>query len=296
MLLYVIMGTREFGVQSAEFIRKVFAARYGSKMEYKEILGWNVTVRNVQAALKEVLSSPEREAIIYYNGHGDQIKDQHGDESDGMDEIWQLMGGGYILDDDISRALTSIHDLSYLWLISDSCSSGTMIDKAFNDRPWMTLSSCKDNQNSLASVDGGIFTLFGLLPAVQQCNTLREIHQYVIDNVTIPTQTSQVRLTRDFLWNTQLFPLPPTFLSLRPLLVEMLKLQWLSPLYRLPSSVQDKLLPTLHCEMNSDVQFENFHQKYLVAGINSGWLHPHTHCPLCPYSSKQTQSFLQMIA
>ena len=68
----------EFGVQSAEFIQKVFAARYGSKMEYKEISGWNVTVNNVQAALKEVLSL-SREAIIYYNSHCN--------ESDGMDNI-----------------------------------------------------------------------------------------------------------------------------------------------------------------------------------------------------------------
>jgi hypothetical protein len=135
------------------------------------------------------LSNPNKKAIIYYYGHGDQVRDTSGDEKDGKDEIWQTQG---IIDDEISKIFANIHDTSTLYLFSDSCSSGSMIDEYYNKKDWVTISSANDRQDSLATSDGGVFTLWGLIPALETINncTPREIHKYIKKNVQIQSQTS----------------------------------------------------------------------------------------------------------
>lgn len=292
VLFYIIMGTAEFGQQSADFIKEVFSMRYGSDLECTEILGNNVTLANVRAALHAVntyLSSPGRQAIVYYNGHGDQIPDHSGDEPDGKDEVWRLMGGGIMVDDEISLIFSGINEQSYLWLISDSCSSGTIIDRQLNNHPWMCLTSCNAWQDSVASIDGGMFTLFGLLPAIQCCNTLREIYQYICSVLDIPTQTPEAEVTRDSLWDIPLFP--KTTISVTPmrlLLSQLLPFQWMTPLYRLSRPTQDTVLKTLDL---SDTAV----QIYRDVGVRNEWLHPTTYAPMCPYSSEQAETLLRLI-
>lgn len=142
--------------------------------------------------LKEIaqdLHKPNKKAIIYYYGHGDQIRDMSGDEKDGKDEIWQTQG---IIDDEISKIFANIHDTSTLYLFSDSCSSGSMIDEYYNKKDWVTISSANDRQDSLATSDGGVFTLWGLIPALETIKdcTPRKLHKYIKENVQIQSQTS----------------------------------------------------------------------------------------------------------
>jgi hypothetical protein len=110
----------------------------------------------------------KRVVFIYYLGHGNQTRDVNGDEEDGMDELWVLRSGERILDDEISLIFKDIPANSKVVLISDSCSSGTMIDVKLNSKNWVTFSSCKDDQNAFCSFDGGIVTIFGMCPVLKQ--------------------------------------------------------------------------------------------------------------------------------
>jgi hypothetical protein len=161
----------------------------------KEIIVVKILERNRELVIKNLkdivqqLSKPNQKAIIYYYGHGDQVRDISGDEKDGKDEIWQTQG---IIDDEISKIFSSIHDSSTLYLFSDSCSSGSMIDKYYNKKDWVTISSANDKQDSLATSDGGVFTLWGLIPALETITdcTPRMIYEYIIKNIQIRSQTS----------------------------------------------------------------------------------------------------------
>ena len=134
-----------------------------------------------------ILEGPKQRVIIYYFGHGSQVRDASGDEADGMDETWATPG---IVDDEITAVFGAIHDTSRLYLLSDSCSSGSMID-ATNARPWATLGSTSDAQDALATSDGGAFTLWGLLPALAEArnHTPTELHARIAAGLQIGTQT-----------------------------------------------------------------------------------------------------------
>jgi hypothetical protein len=84
-----------------------------------------------QKALLDRAVSNNDTVVIYFAGHGSQIKDRNGDEADGMDETIVLydsrtQGRGDLLDDDLNRWLTSIGKrTSHITLILDSCNSGS---------------------------------------------------------------------------------------------------------------------------------------------------------------------------
>jgi hypothetical protein len=148
----------------------------------------NLVIKNLEEIADE-LSEPNKKAILYYYGHGDQLRDTSGDEKDGKDEIWQTQG---IIDDEISKIFSNIHDSSSLYLFSDSCSSGSMIDEYYNKKDWVTISSCNDKQDSLATSDGGVFTLWGLIPALETLKdcTPKKIHDFIKNNIQISSQKS----------------------------------------------------------------------------------------------------------
>lgn len=63
--------------------------------------------------------------IISYSGHGGQLPDGNGDESDGLDETW-CMFDGEVLDDELYRAWDAFRPGVRIVLFSDSCHSGTV--------------------------------------------------------------------------------------------------------------------------------------------------------------------------
>tara|TARA_B110000908_G_C10224755_1_gene437325 strand:+ start:1165 stop:1806 length:642 start_codon:yes stop_codon:yes gene_type:complete len=173
-------------------VEEAFLKASNSPLDTVKILEINrsLVIENLKEIAQD-LSNPNKKAIIYYYGHGDQIRDRSGDEKDGKDEIWQTQR---IIDDEISKIFANIHDSSTLYLFSDSCSSGSMIDEYYNKKDWVTLSSANDRQDSLATSDGGVFTLWGLIPAlenVKEC-TPNNIHNYIKNNVQIQSQTSLI--------------------------------------------------------------------------------------------------------
>jgi len=69
--------------------------------------------------------NPQDKVILYYSGHGTQVKDQNGDEPDGCDEA--LVPYDYpnlIIDDELGAALERI-PAKEVMVVLDSCFSGT---------------------------------------------------------------------------------------------------------------------------------------------------------------------------
>jgi hypothetical protein len=127
--------------------------------------------------------------ILYYTGHGSYTKDYSGDEKDGRDELIVLSDGAknmFVLDDKIDHYLDKIEARKLV--IFDSCNSGTSIRALNNTKtkvkyipapPFVSdkylpmtfltaknpnsgasvfFAACRDNEQSLSSADGSLFT------------------------------------------------------------------------------------------------------------------------------------------
>lgn len=160
-------------------------------------------VLNDLKQIAEYLEQPNNKAIVYYFGHGDQIRDMNGDEEDHKDEIWKTQN---IIDDEITEIFKNINEKSYLFMFSDACSSGSMIDDN-NKRNWITISATNDVQDALAEDDGGVFTLYGLIPALNnlQVHSPKNIHDYIKSAIDIDSQTTILRTGKKGIENVNMF-------------------------------------------------------------------------------------------
>lgn len=116
--------------------------------------------------------------VFFYAGHGVQIKDQDGDEEDGMDEALALVTPAgkidfkYFLRDDDFAELIAKHTKKgvNILILCDCCHSGTIGD--FDRRCWaghtaLSMSGCRDSQTAGDTGKGGIWTHTCLI-AVQE--------------------------------------------------------------------------------------------------------------------------------
>ncbi len=85
------------------------------------------TRQNVLRALKTAAKDLKKGDlfVIYYSGHGGQVTDINGDETDAYDETWCLYDG-QLIDDEIYYAFTGFKECVRIFMISDSCHSGTV--------------------------------------------------------------------------------------------------------------------------------------------------------------------------
>lgn len=113
--------------------------------------------------------------ILYYSGHGGQLRDASGgDEPDGQDETICLWDG-QLRDDDVWNLLQKLPDGIRVWMVTDSCHSGTNYRGVHDyaggiaarasrtDGEGAALSllhwgGCGDGQFSYGSEQGGSFT------------------------------------------------------------------------------------------------------------------------------------------
>jgi hypothetical protein len=117
------------------------------------------------------ISSPNLTEIwFHYSGHGSQVRDTNGDETDGLDEIivpTDFKTAGFITDDDIFSILQTVSIKCRVVLLFDSCHSGSICDlantfqitgttvsktfssnKVINHPNIYCFSGCKDTQTS----------------------------------------------------------------------------------------------------------------------------------------------------
>lgn len=71
--------------------------------------------------------------LITYSGHGGTIADQNYDEPDGQDETWCLFDRQF-LDDELWQCFSRFKEGVRIWVISDSCHSGSVV-RGTDDTP-----------------------------------------------------------------------------------------------------------------------------------------------------------------
>jgi len=209
---YDLMGTQK----DVRKINKLFSSwgfdideLYGSKsLEFQDKL------LNLANTLKS-----DDVLVIYFSGHGSFTKDYNGDEiSDNRDEILVFSDGIqnlYMLDDTIDKILEKIKARKLI--IIDSCYSGTVnrsytpnaynkvkfipappnigdfLDDGIAPTPsfltaqvsgsTVLLSSCKDNEKSIATKEGSLFTN-SLVKNLNLDKSFDTIHKETLNNVS----------------------------------------------------------------------------------------------------------------
>lgn len=107
--------------------------------------------------------------LVYYTGHGASVKDDDGDEDDGMDEAFVFDDKGFVRDDALLECVQQrkTNDDLRVVLLSDCCHSGSIWDLQSERRKnlpanMLSLSAARDSQTakqtSIGGADQGIFT------------------------------------------------------------------------------------------------------------------------------------------
>lgn len=93
------------------------------------------TKNNILLGLARLLmmTQDNEVAFFYYSGHGTNVNDRNGDEFDGLDECLFSVDDRVIIDDEINSIIKQyLKPTTKLFIMCDSCHSGTVIDLKYN--------------------------------------------------------------------------------------------------------------------------------------------------------------------
>ena len=111
-----------------------------SQEEMHFLLNEDATFKNIKHEITTWLTndvSVDDRVVLYFGGHGSRIRDENGDEQDGVDEVLLTYNSkvirknngntlsNVIVDDDLAKWITNIPSNNVLVLI-DACNSGTV--------------------------------------------------------------------------------------------------------------------------------------------------------------------------
>lgn len=132
------------------------------KRDYSVYLYHDTTKEEFKSLLAQSLQLAVDKLVIYYIGHGTQVRDLTGDENDRYDECVVCMNGK-VVDDELSRIIMKNKRAKQVVLISDCCHSGTIYDVTPRE-DIITIGACLDNQTAKQDwIDhrgNGIFTYY----------------------------------------------------------------------------------------------------------------------------------------
>lgn len=126
------LGDLRGALNDIELIRHVLTTRLGFATENVQTMAdAEATRTGILRALEELVSraGPEDQVYVHYSGHGSQVKDLNGDETDGMDETLvphdgRMAGIADVTDDELGTIFSRFRTKNVL-IILDSCHSGT---------------------------------------------------------------------------------------------------------------------------------------------------------------------------
>lgn len=112
--------------------------------EVQTLFDNQVTHNNFTERVGDLISSSKAgdSIVVSYSGHGSNVPDRNGDESDGRDEALVLYDS-FLIDDSIREIFRSLHKEAFLTFISDSCHSGTVT------RSFLSAINSEDNDNNI---------------------------------------------------------------------------------------------------------------------------------------------------
>lgn len=101
------------------------------------------TIGNIKQNLENIAQSigENDKVLIYYSGHGSNIDDTSGDESDGKDETLYVYDGN-LVDDELNNYLNAIKSKEMV-ILMDSCHSGTATKSLPQNRYGQTVGYIK---------------------------------------------------------------------------------------------------------------------------------------------------------
>lgn len=128
--------------------------------------GWPYRSTFLQELLKHGQTLRKEDMLVlYYAGHGTQVRDSNGDEKDGMDEVLCFVkpdgSKDFLLDDDVAETLAKCNPAVRILIVTDCCHAGTACDldkPELRGRPIVHLSAVRDSQEAEDLGDGGAFT------------------------------------------------------------------------------------------------------------------------------------------
>ncbi len=162
------------------------------------------TLNRIEQAIEEWLvqkTTKNDRVLIYFTGHGSQIPDTNGDEKDNVDEVllphdMHVQGKTLVntfVDDKFSEYLNAIK-AGEIFVFIDACHSGTAIkamssevtkffqypgvplakenyaeEETSKQEKYISLSACQDNEESVATGAGSLFTR-GILDAARKAS------------------------------------------------------------------------------------------------------------------------------
>ena len=112
----------------AESMREIAKAQ---DLTVKALLTKQATRANVRNALSTAAKAlgDGDFLLLTYSGHGGQVPDINSDEDDALDETWCLYDG-QLIDDELSTALAEFKKGVRVFVLSDSCHSGSVVKMA----------------------------------------------------------------------------------------------------------------------------------------------------------------------
>lgn len=239
---YLLVISKDYwGTQTSENIAINLSKQMSSLLQIPDnnitkLIGNEVSLHSVKNTLynfvhSTLLENPYQPHLyIYINGHGNQTMDANGDEIqqnveqnethiDSQDELYQLPDGN-LIDDEFTKIIDSAvfesnaFDRPFICVISDHCSSGSMIDKTQLYFDWISIGSSLDNQDSFVSGDGNIMTycLMNVLEAnkdilheMSSLNFFNLLHNEMKNSFIGELQTPTFHISHSTMMNYNLF-------------------------------------------------------------------------------------------
>ena len=207
------------------------------------------TKANIMIALQSIVASSgvNDEVWIHYSGHGTQLRDANGDESDRLDEAIvpvDYMTVGMISDDELFNVVRNLRCRAFL--VFDSCHSGSVCDlqysihyvngafsKAISSNKMVgnpnvvVMSGCRDAQTSADSFDhtvkefGGALTM-SLIESLRKNKHAADILKIYNDTCYLLVRTgySQIPVLSSSVSNPTLRFTRDGMVSIQPLVVK----------------------------------------------------------------------------
>lgn len=236
----LVISKNYWGVNMAEETSLKFLEKFSEIVKIPDdnittLIGNDVTLQNVKTTIYDKVvnivnhtDNVDNKLYIYMNGHGNQVDDINNDENalvlesettkDLQDEVYQLPDGN-LVDDDLTTIINEASKTGpnklFVVLISDHCSSGSMLDNNIKlNFDFVTYGSCYDNADSYISGEGNVMTINFLSvlekckDVIQECTTMsfyrlldREMSESwigSIQRVTLHVSSHQIFVSRLF--------------------------------------------------------------------------------------------------
>jgi hypothetical protein len=118
---------------------------------------------NILTELTKLLSNSNNNDLLFfsYSGHGSQLVDRNGDETDGRDEVMVPLDFNVITDDELKKIIqTYLKPNVTLFALFDCCNSGTILDLKYQYLDSLNYDNYTEN-NKATDTPGNVIMISG---------------------------------------------------------------------------------------------------------------------------------------